>query len=115
MKGDRGLLQTAIENLISNAIKYSSKKELAEIEISEQNSTENSVSFYVKDYGVGFDKAYKDKLFGVFQRLHKQEEFEGTGIGLANVKRIIIKHNGTIDSKSEKNKGATFYITLPKT
>jgi light-regulated signal transduction histidine kinase (bacteriophytochrome) len=114
VKGDPALLKVVLENLISNAIKYTSKKEQAIIEIREYKSDENFVTFIVKDNGAGFDEAYKEKLFGVFQRLHTKEEFDGIGIGLANVKQIITKHNGTIDATSEVDKGATFYITLPK-
>ncbi|WP_158870169.1 PAS domain S-box protein [Maribellus comscasis] len=112
--GDQGLLEIAFENLISNAIKYTLKKDPAIIEIGQQkNCRTESVCIFIKDNGAGFDMAYKDKLFGVFQRLHKSEEFEGIGIGLANVKQIITKHGGTIEVESEINKGAIFYIILP--
>ena len=108
--GDRELLQLALENLISNAIKFTSKKEKAVIKIAQDITIENT--FFVKDNGAGFDMAYSDKLFGVFQRLHTVNEYEGTGIGLANVKQIIVKHGGTIRAESEIDKGAVFYITL---
>ncbi len=112
--GDPALLKIAFENLISNAIKYTSKKEKAVIEIGvKETNLQDMVCIFIKDNGTGFDMAYKDKLFGVFQRLHKSEEFEGTGIGLANVYRIIKKHNGEINAEGEVDKGATFYITLP--
>lgn len=113
--GDPGLLKIVFENLISNAIKYTSKKKQAIIEIGRfKNCKPGKNCIYVKDNGAGFNMQYKEKLFGVFQRLHRSEEFEGTGIGLANVKQIIQKHNGSVDVESEINKGATFYITLPK-
>ena len=114
--GDPGLLKIAFENIISNAIKYTANKEQAIIEIGEKETCQTgSVCIFIKDNGAGFDMDYKEKLFGVFQRLHKSEEFEGTGIGLANVNQIIIKHGGKIDAESEVNKGATFFITLPNT
>lgn len=108
VQGDYTLLQVVFENLISNAIKFTSKKEYAVIEI----GTLDDGSIYIKDNGAGFDMEYKDKLFGVFQRLHTESEFEGTGIGLANVKQIIEKHGGSIKAESEIDKGATFYISL---
>jgi PAS domain S-box-containing protein len=114
VKGDPTLLKLVLENLISNALKYTGKKEIAEIEIGEGIFDPDFVTFYIKDNGAGFDMAYKEKLFNVFQRLHRNEEFEGIGIGLANVKQIIAKHNGRIDVEAEVNKGATFYITLPQ-
>lgn len=110
---DPGLLKIALENLISNAIKYTSKRELAIIEIGTRDKPGGEICIYIKDNGAGFDMAYKDKLFGVFQRLHSNEDYEGIGIGLANVKQIIAKHQGNIDVVAEVGKGATFYITLP--
>jgi len=112
INGDSGLLQMVFENLISNAIKFTSKKEKAIIEIGSYKDTDQKNTIFVKDNGAGFDMAYASKLFGVFQRLHTQSEFEGTGIGLANVKQIIHKHGGTITAKSEIDNGATFFITL---
>ena len=114
INGDPVLIKIALENLISNAIKYTAQKELSEIELGESETTPDSSGFYVKDNGVGFDMAYKNKLFGVFQRLHNHSEFEGVGIGLANVKQIILKHKGSITAESKPNEGATFFITLPK-
>lgn len=99
-------------NLISNAIKYSRNSRQPRIEIGHKIQQGESV-FYVKDNGVGFDPEYKDKLFKVFQRLHSAEEFEGTGVGLAIVEKIVLKHGGRIWAEAEKNKGATFYFTLP--
>ncbi len=112
--GDSALLKIALENLLSNAIKYTSKKDIAVIEVKEYKEDSHFVTFIVKDNGAGFDMSYKEKLFGVFQRLHKNEEFEGVGIGLANVKKIINKHKGDIEAEGESGQGATFYITLPK-
>ncbi|MCG6186393.1 PAS domain S-box protein [Maribellus maritimus] len=112
--GDQGLLEIAFENLISNAIKYTAKKDQAIIEIGQKEDCQpENVCLFIKDNGAGFDMAYKDKLYGVFQRLHKSEEFDGIGIGLANAKQIITRHGGTIDAESEIDKGAIFYITLP--
>jgi PAS domain S-box-containing protein len=110
--GDFNLIQLVLENLISNAIKFTCKKETTVIEIGKYNGMDQSIGFYIKDNGAGFDMAYSNKLFGVFQRLHTKEEFEGTGIGLANIKQIINKHGGTIHAEGEVNKGATFYITF---
>ncbi|MCF8371112.1 MAG: GHKL domain-containing protein [Bacteroidales bacterium] len=107
---DPMLIQMAFENLISNSIKFSSKNENTIIEI---GYNESSREIFVKDNGVGFKMEHAGKLFGVFQRLHTQEEFEGTGIGLANVKQIVKKHGGTVRAESEINKGATFFIYLP--
>jgi signal transduction histidine kinase len=112
IKADPNMLRQVWINLISNAIKYSSQKEETKIEIGSFHEDE-ATCFYVKDNGVGFNMDYKDKLFGVFQRLHKAEEFEGTGVGLALVKRIINRHGGQIWAEAKLNEGATFYFTLP--
>jgi PAS domain S-box-containing protein len=112
-EADPGMIKQVLANLVSNAIKYSSKKENPEIEIGSKDEDAQTI-YYVKDNGVGFDMAYAGKLFGVFQRLHSQEEFEGTGVGLALVKRIIDKHNGEIWAEGLENIGATFYFSLPK-
>ncbi len=114
VNGDPALLKIVFENLISNAIKYTSKKERAIIEIDEKKCDSENTCIFIKDNGIGFDISFKDKLFEVFQRLHRKEDFEGIGIGLTIVKQIIDKHNGKIDVEAEKSKGATFYITLPK-
>lgn len=111
--GDRNLLKQVWVNLISNAIKYSAKKKEPVIEIGMIEQQDNR-AYYIKDNGAGFDMQYADKLFGVFQRLHKEHEFSGTGVGLALVQRIIVRHEGTLWAEAEENVGATFYFTLPK-
>ncbi len=110
---DMQLIRQVWTNLISNAFKYSSKKEKTEIEI---GATENGneIIYSIKDNGAGFDMQYAGKLFGVFQRLHSQKEFEGNGVGLALVQRIITKHEGRVWAEAELDKGATFYFTLKK-
>jgi PAS domain S-box-containing protein len=110
-RGDAALLQAALQNLLENAWKFSSKEAQAEIEIG-RTAVEGEEVFFVRDNGVGFNMAYSDKLFGAFQRLHKVGEFPGTGIGLATVQRIINRHGGRIWAESEVGKGATFYFTL---
>jgi light-regulated signal transduction histidine kinase (bacteriophytochrome) len=112
-EADQGMIKQVLMNLLSNAVKYSSKKTGPAIGIGSIGEETRTV-YYVKDNGVGFDMAYSDKLFGVFQRLHSQEEFEGTGVGLALVKRIIDKHKGEIWAEGLENIGATFYFSLPK-
>ncbi len=107
------LIKSVLTNLISNAIKYSRDKEATIIQIGSNSGTGENI-YYVKDNGVGFDMKYADKLFGAFQRLHKATEFEGTGIGLAIVHRIITKHRGRVWVEAEENKGAIFYFSLPK-
>ncbi len=112
VQGDNNLLKIVFENLLSNAIKYTRNCKHAIVEVGILNSNEHPPTVFVKDNGVGFDMAYADKLFGVFQRLHREEDFEGTGIGLANVHQIIKKHGGTVRAVGEINKGATFYLTF---
>lgn len=111
-RGDFELLKQVYFNLISNAIKYSSKKEQPQIEIG-GIPNEKGNTYYVKDNGAGFNMEYKNKLFGVFQRLHTANEFEGIGIGLAIVQRIVNRHGGQVWAEGEENKGATFYFMLP--
>lgn len=109
---DYSLLTQVWINLISNAIKYSSKKETPRIEIG-TTERDGATCFFVKDNGTGFNMDYAHKLFGVFQRLHKSSDFEGTGVGLAIVERILTRHNGRIWAEGKVGEGATFYFTLP--
>ncbi len=110
---DLSMIRQVLINLIQNSIKFTSKVKKAIIEIG-YSENENENIFYIKDNGVGFDEKYKNKLFGVFQRLHSEKEFLGTGIGLALVKKIIVRHGGSVWAESKINKGATFYFILPK-
>lgn len=115
--GDKTLITTVLENLISNAVKFSSNREEINIEIGktrafDRTKTAAAEVMYIKDNGIGFDMKYSEKLFQVFQRLHSSLEFSGTGIGLANVKKIINRHGGTVWAESEPEKGATFFFTL---
>ncbi len=112
-EGDRALIKQVWTNLISNAIKFSAKKETISIKIS-YTQTEKENIYSISDNGAGFDEKYSNKLFGVFQRLHSNQDYEGTGVGLAIVQRIIQKHGGKIWAKSEINNGASFYFTLSK-
>lgn len=112
IEADYNLLRQVVVNLLSNAIKYSGKIEHPIIQIG-FTKKENMVVYFVKDNGAGFDMEYSDKLFGVFQRLHSTKEFEGTGVGLAIVKRIIEKHGGMVWADSKVGEGATFYFSLP--
>jgi light-regulated signal transduction histidine kinase (bacteriophytochrome) len=111
--GDEALMRQVFVNLLSNAVKFTRHRKRAEIEIGAQSDVEYH-TYYVRDNGVGFDPKYSDKLFGVFQRLHRDDEFEGTGVGLALVQRIVQRHGGHIWAKAKLNEGATFYFTLPK-
>jgi len=108
---DSGLMKQVFINLLSNSAKYTRPMENALIEVGQQ-PVDGTTAIYVRDNGVGFNMKYASKLFGVFQRLHRPEEFEGTGVGLAIVARIVHKHGGTIWAEAELNKGATFYFTL---
>jgi two-component system sensor histidine kinase/response regulator len=109
--GDMELLKIVLVNLLSNAIKYSGKKDQPVVEIGAATEQDRHI-YYVKDNGAGFDMAYQNQLFGVFQRLHSSSEFEGTGVGLAIVQLIIVRHGGEVWAESEVDKGATFYFSL---
>lgn len=109
---DKALISQVWINLLSNAIKYSSKKMDAQVEVGSQDK-ESEIVYYVKDNGAGFDPKYAYKLFSVFQRLHSSDDFEGTGIGLAIVQRIVARHGGRVWAESQPDQGATFYFSLP--
>lgn len=112
VRADRSLLRQALENLIANAWKFSSKKSCACISVGQQVGADGQPVYFVRDNGAGFDMAYADKLFGTFQRLHSQEEFSGSGIGLATVQRIINRHGGKVWARASVEQGCTFYFTL---
>lgn len=111
--GDRTLLRAVLTNLLANAWKFTSKRANARIEVGKKETEGGHTIYFVKDNGAGFEMKYAEKLFGAFQRLHSQEEFPGTGIGLATVQRIITKHGGKIWAESHPDQGATFFFTLP--
>jgi light-regulated signal transduction histidine kinase (bacteriophytochrome) len=112
IEGDPALLQQVFLNLIGNAIKYSKGREPAQIEVGAHTEPSGEVVYFVRDNGAGFDMKYAHKLFGVFQRLHRAEEYEGTGVGLALVHRIVTKHGGRVWAEAAVDKGATFFFTL---
>jgi PAS domain S-box-containing protein len=112
--GDRAMLKVALANLISNAVKFSRQRARAEVAIGSTEGQHDQIEIFIRDNGAGFDMRHADKLFGVFQRLHLSEEFEGTGIGLATVQRIIHRHGGNIRAEAALDQGATFYFSLPR-
>jgi PAS domain S-box-containing protein len=114
VRADRALLRLVFVNLISNAIKFTGRRAEAVIEIGCAPGRDDETVVYIRDNGAGFDQAYAGKLFGVFQRLHGESEFEGTGIGLANIQRIVQRHNGRVWAEGVVDGGATFFVAIPK-
>jgi light-regulated signal transduction histidine kinase (bacteriophytochrome) len=112
--GDPILLHQVLANLLSNAVKYTRTRDQAVIEIGARAGRDDEAVIFVRDNGVGFDLRFAGKLFGVFQRMHRADEFEGTGIGLANAQRIVTRHGGTIWADATPGSGASFYFSLPR-
>ena len=111
---DRALMRQVWVNLVDNALKYSSKRADARVEIGGRDDGAQSV-YWVRDNGVGFDMRYAAKLFGVFQRLHRADEFDGTGVGLAIVQRVVARHGGRVWAEAKPGEGACFQFSLPRT
>jgi len=111
--GDYRMLKQVFENLIGNAVKFTGTREKAVIDVGFQRE-EQGTTYFVRDNGVGFNMEYAGNIFGVFQRYHSEKEFEGTGIGLSLVQRIVAKHGGKVRAEAEEDKGATFYFSLPQ-
>jgi PAS domain S-box-containing protein len=114
VSGDAAMLRIVLTNLIANAVKFTRSRQEARIEIGLQPGQDTETVIFVRDNGVGFDMAYADRLFGVFQRLHHTDEFEGTGIGLATVRRIVARHGGRTWAEGKAGQGSTFFFSLPK-
>jgi PAS domain S-box-containing protein len=112
VRGDPSLLRVVLQNLLDNAVKYTRREPSTVVEVGALRLDEGDTAIYVRDNGVGFDMRYADRLFGVFQRLHRAEEFEGTGIGLATARRVIHRHGGRIWGEGEPGRGACFYFTV---
>ncbi len=112
--GDSNLIRQVLSNLLANAVKFSKNVNPALIEMGGQSNGKENI-YYVRDNGAGFEMKYYDKLFGVFQRLHDKSEYEGLGVGLAIVQRIIQRHGGRVWAEAKVGEGATFYFTLPNT
>jgi light-regulated signal transduction histidine kinase (bacteriophytochrome) len=112
VRGDRALLRVVLQNLLSNAVKYSRRSDPAVIEVGAERLGEGESVVFVRDNGVGFDMRERDRLFGVFQRLHGEDEFEGTGVGLATARRVLHRHGGRIWAEGAPGQGATFRFTI---
>ena len=112
-RADHALMRQVWMNLVGNALKYSGKRDDARIEIGGRQEADENV-YWVRDNGVGFDMRYADKLFGVFQRLHRSDEFDGTGVGLAIVQRVVARHGGRVWAEGKPGQGACFHFSLPQ-